>query len=106
MTVRSLLLLLLLGFAGGAFAQEEEAEEEPSEHPLVVEARELLEKIDHQRKVNFDIEAANRSDLTDAERAVGLLPPANYRRLFATTWTDVIQPRFAQRQVATTLPTV
>ena len=39
--------------------------------------------------------------LTEAERAVGLLPPIDYRSLFARTWARDIQPRFQRREVAT-----
>jgi hypothetical protein len=39
--------------------------------------------------------------LTEAEAAVGLLPPIDYRALFARTWTHDIQPRFQRREVAT-----
>lgn len=44
--------------------------------------------------------------LSPEEVAVGLLAPATYRHIFATTWTDDIQARFHRREVATAIPTV
>jgi len=41
--------------------------------------------------------------LTDDERAVGLLAPATYRRIFADTWQHDISERFHRREVATSL---
>jgi hypothetical protein len=38
--------------------------------------------------------------LTDAELAVGLLSPADYRQVFAHTWTHDITSRFLRRDVA------
>ncbi|MEZ4402947.1 MAG: hypothetical protein R3B06_23195 [Kofleriaceae bacterium] len=63
--------------------------------PAVAEVE--LPRLFAELHANYGDAGAGPVELTDADRAWGLAPPADYARILSATWTREYQPRFAAR---------